>query len=230
MRLRYKIGLFLVLVALGLCLMTYQSYAVWVKDITATEEQNIKVGCFKIDYDDKSNSSISLKNTYTFTITNNCSIDDEYVITLNTFNSAQIAAGDVVVGHNEGGEDIKTHYEAYNMKEKVKFAITDDDEIPTSGTLLSEHIKDGQNINEDHSEFDVANLETSIVLASGTLKGKTDDQEQGDSKTYKLYLWFDENAGNEIMDQKFEAKLVVIHHATVGKEESSLEEEKVLSE
>ena len=136
MRLRYKIGLFMVLVALGICLMTYQSYAVWVKDITATEEQNINVGCFKIDYDDQSNSSISLKNTYpisdnkglsgtpyTFTITNNCSIDDEYVITLNTFNSAQIAAGDVVVGHNEDGDDITDHYDAYNMKDKIKFAI-----------------------------------------------------------------------------------------------------------
>lgn len=235
MRLRYKIGLVVVVVSLAVCLMTYQSYALWVKDMVAEQDNVVEVGCFSIEFVDNS-SKINLQNTYpvsdekglkgtpyTFTITNTCTIDDSYIVTLNTLQSASVPAGDVVIGKNKDDTEIKEHYTAYNMKEKVKFALAEGESNAnndlTSGTLLSEHIKEGANVNTDTTELNIEDLETSIILTSGTLKGKTGDSEKGESKTYHLYLWFDEKAGNEIMGKSFTASVDIIHHASFAKEE-----------
>ncbi len=213
MRLRYKIGIFFVVLSMGLCLMTYQSYALWVKEIAATHENTIDVGCFSIDF--KDTDSINLTNTYpisdargleqtpyTFTITNTCSIASSYVVTLNTLTSNQIEA------HED--EDTQYSYPEYNMKEKVKFAIHEQNEPkPEAGTLLSTYAT--EHLNENTEDIDIQDLEESIILATGKLNGK--DGETQDSKTYNLYLWFGENAGNEIMNQKFQAKVVVINRA-----------------
>ncbi len=227
MRLRYKIGLIIVVLSLAICLMTYQSYALWVKDMVANQDNVVEVGCFSIKFEDQ--DSISLKNTYpvsddkglqgtpyTFTVTNTCTVDSEFKITLNTLNTNQIPKGSVVVGHDEvTGSDITYDYEAYNMKDKIKFAISEGNEVPSSGENLGIFATTHQNT--DLSELShIVNLEESIILTTGMVKGKITGEEVGESKTYHLYLWFDaETAGNEIMNQKFEASINIISEAAM---------------
>ena len=95
MRLRYKLGLSLVVICLAICLMTYQSYALWVVNLKG-EENIVETGCFSISFTELS-SSISLSITYpmsderaltqtpySFKIKNTCSIASSYLVTLNT--------------------------------------------------------------------------------------------------------------------------------------------------
>ena len=85
MKLKYKIMMAILVVAIGLCLMVYQSYALWVVTLTG-QEQIVEVGCFNIEFIENSNS-IALNNTYpmsdergmsgeaySFTITNKCTV------------------------------------------------------------------------------------------------------------------------------------------------------------
>ena len=257
MRLRYKVGLVLVIVALAICLMAFQSYALWVKDIVASQENVVSVGCFEIEFIEETDSKIDLKNTYpvsdekglkgqpyTFTITNICTIDDSYTVTLNTSTKNQITGEDggkvkVVVGKDNNKQDIIEEYDSYNMKDKVKFALVKssgkeiaENEMPKSGQNLGEYVKDDSHINKDTTNLtSVTDLDQSIVLTSETLKGKQEGQEKGDSVTYHLYLWFDKDkAGNEIMDKSFKASVNIIHHATFVKEEEPQGEESNLSQ
>ncbi len=230
MRLRYKIGLIIVVLSIAICFMTYQSYALWIKDMVANQDNVVEVGCFSVEYKEVQDTQINLQNTYpvsdskglsgtpyTFTITNTCTIADSYIVTLNTKKSNQIKAGTVEIGKDNKGNSLTESFEAYNMKDKIKYAIsfvnneeTEDSNKPSSGTNLGEFSRMEGHINEDKSELtSVDDLDESIIIGSGTL---TENQ----SSTYHLYLWFDaETAGNEIMNQKFEASINVISRATM---------------
>ena len=230
MHLRYKIGLIVIAVSLAVCLMAFQSYALWIKDLVAEQNNVVEIGCFQIQYEEATGTEIHLQNTYpvsdskglngtpyTFTITNTCTIDDSYIVTLNTKNSNKIEAGTVEVGKDNQGNSITEPFEAYNMKDKIKFAIsfannkeTEDSNKPTLGTNLGEFSRIDGNINEDKSELTIVDdLDESIIIGRGTL---TENQ----SNTYHLYLWLDaETAGNEIMNQKFEASINVISRAAM---------------
>ena len=235
MRLRYKIGLIVIAVSLGVCLMTFQSYALWVKNMVAEQENVVEVGCFKINYQDIETTQINLKNTYpvsdkkgltgkpyVFTITNTCTIDDSYIVTLNT--SIDNQKGDVD-GQFEN-PDTKEKVSSYNMTDKVKFAITkvegtvnaedDDPNKPEEGKNLGTFAKENpeKNINTDKSQLpEPDKIDQSIIIDSGILKGKQGG-DQGQSVTYRLYLWIDEAAGNEVMGQSFQASVHIINHAT----------------
>ena len=103
MKLKYKIMMAILVVAIGLCLMVYQSYALWV--VTLSGQENIvEVGCFNIEFIENT-SSIALSNSYpvsdekgmsgeaySFTITNKCTVDSAYQVTLNTLNANTMGA------------------------------------------------------------------------------------------------------------------------------------------
>ena len=194
MRLKYKIGLLLVLVAIGISLMSLHSYALWVVELKG-EEQIVEVGCFQVAYEEVS-KSVSLKNTYpmsdtkgltqvpySFKITNTCTIDSSYVVTLNTLTTNGIS------------------------KDKMKFAIYETNEaVPTTGINLATYATTDK-INTDTTNLAITNLDESIILSEGSLK-------QNEASTYYVYLWIDEAAGNEVMGQKFEASIDVISTAT----------------
>lgn len=46
-------------------------------------------------------------------------------------------------------------------------------------------------------------VKASYIIETGVLPN------QNTSKTYDLYLWIDENAGNEVMNQRFEAEIII---------------------
>ncbi len=239
MRLKYKIGLVAVVVALAICLMTFQSYALWVTTWNG-QENIVNVGCFKVEFHETEGSTIQLKNTYPisthkalttakpyqFTITNKCSVASDYQVTLNTLQPSQISAGDVSLGD----ENNKQHYEAYDLKNKIRFALfkdadeKDENDTKILGTYATEN--ENEHINKDTSQItsklkDGEQLDQSIILASGTLNGGKPNgidgenitYEGGESVTYYLYLWFDEQAGNEVMDKQFKASIIVLNTA-----------------
>ena len=199
MRLRYKIMLAVITVGIGVCLMAYQSYALWVATYTSGENI-VSVGCFDIEFTEQT-SSIGLNNTYpvsdakglsstpyTFTITNKCTVDASYDVTLNTLTT--------------------------NTMEKgwLKYALQKSSEAkPTTGINLGTIT----NYNKATEELQVPNLDESIIIKSGTLKGRSSaETDDGESVTYNLYLWMDETTGNEAMNTRFEGSINVLTAAT----------------
>ena len=195
MRIKYKIMLAIITVGIGICLMTYQSYALWVANFTGGENI-VNVGCFSIEFREDTNP-ISLNNTYpvsdakgltttpyTFTITNTCTIDASYSVTLNTINTNTMT------------------------KNMIKYAIQKSTSPkPTSGINLGTNT----NYNTAIEELNVTNLDESIIIETGTLKGKSSNEaNDGESITYNLYLWMDEQTGNEGMNTTFEGSINII--------------------
>ena len=197
MKLKYKILMAIIAVSIGLCLMIYQSYALWV--VTLTGQENIvEVGCFNIEFIENT-SSIALSNSYpvsdekgmsgeaySFTITNKCTVDSAYQVTLNTLNA------------NTMGDD------------KVKYVIYKDSESkPSTGSLVN-----SAPINADKANITVTDLKESYIIASGELKGAEEENGTGESHTYNVYLWIDENAGNEVENTRFEASINIVNAST----------------
>ena len=63
MKIRYRLMLGVIALSIGLCLMTYQSYALW----TVTKESGesiVSVGCFEFSYEEVAGSNINLTNAY----------------------------------------------------------------------------------------------------------------------------------------------------------------------
>ena len=199
MRIKYKIMLAIITVGIGICLMTYQSYALWVANFSGGENI-VNVGCFSIEFREDTNP-ISLNNTYpvsdakgltttpyTFTITNTCTVDASYSVTLNTINTNTMT------------------------KNMIKYAIQKSTSPkPTSGINLGTNT----NYNTAIEELNVTNLDESIIIETGTLKGKSSNEaNDGESITYNLYLWMDEQTDNEGMNTTFEGSINIISSAT----------------
>ncbi len=201
MKMRYKVALLIIALMLVGCLYVSQSYALWIITKEQTGQNDISTGCFSIRFAE--GSSINLQNTYpasdqvglnqvgySFTITNTCTINSAYSITLNTLNK------------NEISDDL-IKYAIYEEKSEQK---------PSVGQTLS--VK-----NTEKGNLTVEGLKESYLLKTGILNGgtKTSDDapvENGQTKTFHLYLWIKEDATNAIMGKSFEANVTVIHTAT----------------
>ncbi len=198
MKMRYKLSLLVIGLMLIGCLYITQSYALWVMTDEQTNENEVEVGCFSIGFTEAS-ESINLNNTYpvidsiglnsnpyVFTLSNTCTVNNSYIITLNTINTNTLDAS------------------------KIKYALyKSGEEKPEVGSKLS-------NVNNDTEYLDIENLGVSYILDTGILNGgtKVDGEVSGGGEvTYNLYLWIDETAGNEVEGQTFEASINVINNA-----------------
>ena len=196
MKLKYKIMLALIVVAMGICFMTLQSYALWIARYESGE--NIaEVGCYSIDFAENQ-GPISLNNTYpmsdtkalnggvyySFTVRNTCTTDSKYAVTINPLKSNTLT------------------------KDKIKYAIYKSTETkPTSGINLGTVT----NMNDDLSAFpNASSINESLIVAEGFLKGATTSGgNDGESVTYILYLWMDENDTLADKNKTFEASVYV---------------------
>ena len=201
MKLKYKIMLALIVVAMGLCFMTLQSYALWIARYESGE--NIaEVGCFSVNFLENQ-GPISLNNTYpisdtralnagvyySFSVSNTCTTDSKYAVTINPLKSNTLA------------------------KDKIKYAIYKSTETkPTSGINLGT-VTD---VNTDLSSFSNASaIDESLIVATGYLKGATTSGgNDGESVTYILYLWMDENDTLADKNKTFEASVYVSNVAS----------------
>ncbi len=201
MKFKYKFMLLLISLSLAGCLYISQSYAIWVIKKEQVGENEVSAGCFSVGFEEGA-PSINLTNTfpvidelglnsepYQFTITNTCTINSNYIITLNTLDTNTISA------------------------DNIKYAIyKEGSSKPTTGSELTE-------INNEIGNLNIANLDTSYVIGSGILKGGTKNEEGqivtgGDSATYNLYIWIADKAENDLMGKTFEASINIINNAT----------------
>ena len=201
MKLKYKVMLALIVVAMGICFMTLQSYALWIARYESGE--NIaEVGCYSINFLENQ-GPISLNNTYpmsdtkalnggvyySFTVRNTCTTDSKYAVTINPLKSNTLT------------------------KDKIKYAIYKSTETkPTSGINLGT-VTD---VNTDLSSFSNASaIDESLIVAEGFLKGATTSGgSDGESVTYILYLWMDEADTLEDANKTFEASVYVSNVAS----------------
>ena len=192
MRLKYKISLAIILLLMVGCFMTYQSYALYVANLSGNDN-NLNIGCFAIEFSESS-SSISLDNTYpisdtkgltiapyTFTITNKCTTAASYSVILSSLTTNGI-----------GDNNIK-----YAIYETTK---------PSSGTLLTS----ATSYTDTSNLANVKNRKNSYQVATGGLKGASEENGTGGSKTYNLILWLDEATGNDAMGKTFSASVNIV--------------------
>lgn len=214
MRLRYRIPLAVIAIFMVITLFIASSYALWKVTVYQETENIIETGCFSLTFEDS--SSINLDNTYpmtdesgmkmipyTFTITNTCTVDAKYTVYLNTL--------------DVNGEKLDDSLIKYSL-------------VKTDGALNVAQALDAAktNIDKTHFSFDKDILK-SYEIATGTLKGKTTEDGNGESATYNLRLWIDESGTNEIGGQTFEAGISTIAYAT-KLAESSINETTVFEE
>lgn len=187
----------IIVICMGIVLMTYQSYALWIVT-KESGESIVSVGCFEISYQEESNT-INLENTYpmsdekgltltpyTFTITNTCTAGASYEVTLNTLTT----------------NTMNTSW--------LKYALyKEGTPKPTTGINLGTVT----NKNTQTEELQIPNLNESLILTSGELNGRIAEDQNGESVTYHLYLWMDETTGNEAMNTTFEGSINIISSA-----------------
>ncbi len=209
MRLRYRIPLALITIFMILTLFIASSYALWKVTVYQETENIIETGCFSIQFEES--SSINLNNTYpmsdesgmklspySFTIRNTCTVDAKYTVYLNTL--------------EVNGEKLADDFIKYSL-------IKTEDALNTAYSLDTAKV----NLDKTHFSFD-KNILKSYEIATGTLKGKTNEtNEDGESVTYDLRLWIDEKGTNSIGGQTFEAGVSTIAYATKLTENSSAE-------
>lgn len=195
MKSKYTISLIIVGIGLIISLLVAESYALWQVNLVQTTANVYETGCFKIEYTEQT-SSINLDNTYpvadsvglgqvpyTFTVKNTCSISANYQVTLNTLTTNTM---------NDNA---------------IKFAIYENNGTkPTTGINLGTHAATPTNINTETANLEIANLNKSIILATGQIA-------QNESKTYNLYLWINNASGNESQGTTFEGSLSVVTSA-----------------
>ncbi|MCI8466795.1 MAG: hypothetical protein HFI08_01170 [Bacilli bacterium] len=196
MKMKYKVALFILgAMIFGTSCMGV-SYSLWVQEFESKETNTIKTGCFTINFEELS-KSISLKNTYP--------ISDERALesaqtsyrmkVTNTCNTTD--AGYSITLNTVGVTGTKL------SDEKVKVAIGIDGSKPSAGSLLNT-----MDINTETQNLEIdGTLLTSYIINTGYI-------EKNASKTFDIYLWVDENAGKEVMNQKFEAAIVLTSYAT----------------
>ena len=185
-------------------IFTGVSYAYWQKNYAQKSTNKIKSGCFSFELTDENPINLTntypmsetdaMKNTpYTFTITNNCSIDMYYNVTLNT----------------TGSSDLDNYLNYKLVDEKGN---TVGPKIIGSTKKYDEY-NNSTYTDKDNNTYDILN---SYILTTGSLKAAimNSDNSQvvtaGESKTYKLYIWMDENVEDvNTMGKSFTGKVIV---------------------
>lgn len=217
MKLKYKIALVIIGILLVSSISIGISYSLWIERFEGNETNIIQSGCFQIEFEELT-ESINLTNTYPmsdqnalsklkpyrFKLSNICDTTDAgYAITLNTLELAE----------KEKIDD-----------SKIKVAVGENDAEITAGTILSE--------SQINTELESVNsqitgtLITSYIIQNGTI-------ERGTAKTFDVYLWVDESAGNEVMNQALNASVIITSYSVVMPEpitKYGISEKQTLSE
>lgn len=185
-------------------IFTTVSYAFWQKTYEQNENNEIISSCFSYKLTENS-SSIYLENTYpmsendamqntpySFTIENNCSTDIFYNVTLNTTRTS-------------------------DLDPYLNYKLIDEASNVTGPTILSTLSTYDEYNNftytDEKGSYDILK---SYILTTGTLNkaimNSTNTQviTPGETKTYQLYIWMNENVEDiSTMGKSFEGKIIV---------------------
>lgn len=194
MKMKYKIALFVIgLLLAGHAYLGY-SYALWVQNFEGKETNTIQSGCFTINFQELTRS-INLRNTYPISDENALASVKPYQIRVeNTCPTTDAGYAITLNTVNVTGTKLDDS--------KIKTAVGMDSVKPKAGSILST-----MEINEELENIQVDNLMTSYIIETGFMKALS-------SHTFEIFLWIDANAGNEVMNQMFEASIVITSYAT----------------
>ena len=185
-------------IAIVVIAATSVTYAYLSYNATQEEENVVTSSCFDISYSDgnaislnsngnyaypMSENSANKLTPYSFTITNTC----------NTTNSTNPV--NYVVTLNT----LTATPSTLNLA-KVRYRL--DMTSPTSTSGISTIISDATTYDLSSAIKSSEGIDNSYNIAEGSLA-------PGESVTYNLRLWIDESAGNEVMNQTFNGRILV---------------------
>ncbi len=197
MRSGYKITLGVLTIMILVTITIGTSYSYYSIASTQEDPNELTTTCFNVSYTEGTNGSINLPATYPmsessalanlkpyeFTITNTCTSENA----TNPIN--YVVTLNTITGNLPTLDLSKLRYKLNETSPSVVEG--------TSGLLGSATpYTFGETLKETYG------IDSSYNLASGTLA-------PGESKTYNLYLWIDESAGNDTMNQSFTGRVLV---------------------
>ena len=211
MKLKYKVKVIILLIALAIVSVVGRSYALWV----ITEKQNdsnlIIAGCFSVTLNDKDINNlitrINLTSTYPISdergmnltqyyelkVKNTCSVAASYKVTINSLNTNTLDDSFIkyylVSSPNNYGPSLLESLDTYLMEDSMK-------------STIETKIKQIENNN------DVA-IKNSYLLSTGVLNPT-------EEKTYELRMWVRDDATSEQMSKEFKATVALEAYATAN--------------
>ena len=199
MRLKYKIALVIIGILLAGSISIGVSYSLWIQTFEGVETNVIQSGCFQIEFEELT-ESINLTNTYPMSDISALSKVSPYRLKLSNICNTTDAGYSMTLNTLELEEKEKID------DSKIKVAVGENSAAVTSGDLLSD-LQINTELESINSQIS-GTLITSYVIHTGML-------ERGKSKTFDVYLWVDESAGNEVMNQVFNASVVITSYSAI---------------
>lgn len=197
MRKGYKVTLSVLTIMMLITLTIGTSYSFYSVSDVQSDPNTIVTTCFELSFTDSNSISLNTDGSYAypmseanatskltpyqFTITNTCSEGDalKYDVTINTLTDTPSTLTDYV--------RYKLDVAAPTASAGTSAMLSS---VYDSAYDLESTIKSSNNVDKTYR------------LVSGTLAPQ-------ETKTYQLYLWIDENAGNDVMGYTFNGKVLV---------------------
>ena len=197
MRSGYKVTLGILTIMILVTITIGTSYSYYSIASTQENPNEISTTCFDVSYTEGFNGSINLPATYPMSEANALKKLQPYEFTITNTCTSENASNPInyVVTLNtltSNVSNLPLSVLRYKLNETSPSAVAG-----TSGLLGSATPYDfGDSIKTTYD------LDASYNLATGTLA-------PGESITYNLYLWIDENANTDIMNQTFTGRVLV---------------------
>lgn len=201
MRLKYKVKIIILLIALALVSVVGRSYALWVITRKQADTNLIVAGCFEATFNDKDinnlSTNINLLNTYpiddnlgiklspyTLKIKNTCDVAASYKLTINSLNTNTLDDSFIklylVHNQNNYGPMLFESVDTYLMEDSTKNTIETEKNVT---------------------------IKNSYLLSTGVLNPT-------EETTYELRMWVRDDATSEQMSKEFKATVALEAFAT----------------
>ncbi len=197
MRSGYKVTLGILTIMILVTITIGTSYSYYSIASTQADPNEFSTACFDVSYTEGSNGSINLSATYPMSESDALTRLQPYEFTITNTCTSENASNPVnyIVTLNtltSNASTLPLSLLRYKLNETSPSVIDG-----TSGLLGSATpYTFGDSIKTTYD------LDSSYNLASGSLA-------PGESITYNLYLWIDESAGNDVMNQTFNGRVLV---------------------
>lgn len=197
MRSGYKVTLGILTIMILVTITIGTSYSYYSIASTQADPNEFSTACFDVSYTEGSNGSINLSATYPMSESDALTRLQPYEFTITNTCTSENASNPVnyIVTLNtltSNASTLPLSLLRYKLNETSPSVIDG-----TSGLLGSATpYTFGDSIKTTYD------LDSSYNLANGSLA-------PGESITYNLYLWIDESAGNDVMNQTFNGRVLV---------------------
>lgn len=197
MRSGYKVTLGILTIMILVTITIGTSYSYYSIASTQADPNELSTTCFDVSYTEGSNGSINLSATYPMSESDALTRLQPYEFTITNTCTSENASNPVnyIVTLNtltSNASTLPLSLLRYKLNETSPSVVDG-----TSGLLGSATpYTFGDSIKTTYD------LDSSYNLANGSLA-------PGESITYNLYLWIDESAGNDVMNQTFNGRVLV---------------------